>query len=196
ISPRHHLAAGAKLGAYEIVSFLGAGGMGEVYRARDHRLKRDVAIKILPGLSPHHAERLRRFDQEAEATAALNHPNILAIFDTGPHGCSPYLVTELLQGTSCRERLQAGKLPMQMAVYYALQIARGLAAAHGQDIIHRDIKPDNIFVTESDHVKILDFGLAKLAKPDENSDPLSLRTTPGAIVGTVRYMSPEQVRGE
>src|SRR5690242_13201582 len=156
------LSPGSKLGPYEIVAVLGAGGMGEVYRARDSRLGREVAIKILAAGSVGDPERLRRFEQEARATAALNHPNILAVFDIGSQGDSPYIVSELLDGETLRARLNAGPLPVRKAVEYALQTARGLAAAHDHGIVHRDLKPENLFITRDGHVKILDFGLAKL----------------------------------
>ena len=160
------LASGTKLGPYEILSALGAGGMGEVYRARDPRLGREVAIKVLPSGSAPDSERLRRFEQEARATAALNHPNILAVFDIGSQDNSPYIVSELLDGETLRERLNSGALPVRKAVEYALQISRGLAAAHDHGIFHRDLKPENIFITRDGHVKILDFGLAKLTMPE------------------------------
>jgi serine/threonine protein kinase len=156
------LAAGARLGPYEIVSLLGAGGMGEVYRGRDTRLGRDVAIKVLPGAASIDPERLARFEQEARATAALNHPNILALYDIGLHDGVPYLVTELLDGETLRERLTRGALPHRKAVEQATRIASGLAAAHEKGIAHRDLKPENVFVSADGHVKILDFGLAKL----------------------------------
>src|SRR5215469_87463 len=156
------LAPGSKLGPYEILAALGAGGMGEVYRARDPRLGREVAIKILPAGSVDDPERLRRFEQEARATAALNHPNILAVFDIGSQDNSPYIVSELLEGETLRARLIGGPLPLRKAVDYGLQIVRGLAAAHDHGIFHRDLKPENIFITRNGHVKILDFGLAEL----------------------------------
>jgi serine/threonine protein kinase len=162
--------AGTRLGPYEIVSPLGAGGMGEVYRARDTRLGRDVAIKVLPASMAHDPERLARFEQEARATAALNHPNILALYDIGtsaPTGAvsAPYLVAELLDGETLRDRLGRGALPQRRAIESATQIAAGLAAAHDRGIAHRDLKPENVFVTTDGHVKILDFGLAKLTGP-------------------------------
>jgi eukaryotic-like serine/threonine-protein kinase len=150
------IASGTKLGPYEIQSPLGAGGMGEVYRARDPRLGREVAIKILPSSPAPDPERLRRFEQEARATAALNHPNILAVFDIGSQDDAPYIVSELLEGSTLRARLTGGPLPVRKAVDYALQIVRGLAAAHDHGIFHRDLKPENIFITRDGHVKILD----------------------------------------
>ena len=151
------LSPGTKLGPYEIQSPLGAGGMGEVYRARDSRLKRDVAIKVLPqGLSID-GDRLRRFEQEALATAALNHPNILAVFDIGTSEGSPYVVSELLEGSTLREQLMRGRMPLRKAIDCAIQIARGLAAAHEKGIVHRDLKPENLFLTKDGRVKILDL---------------------------------------
>ncbi|HLX86450.1 MAG TPA: protein kinase [Terriglobales bacterium] len=197
-----NLASGTKLGPYEIVSLLGAGGMGEVYRARDSRLRRDVAIKVLPAALSEDADRLRRFEQEALATAALNHPNILAVFDIGTSEGSPYVVSELLEGETLRERLRGGTIPVRKALDYALQIAHGLAAAHEKGIIHRDLKPDNLFVTKDARIKILDFGLAKLTQADAGSHTSMTAThgTPegteaGLVMGTAGYMSPEQVRG-
>ena len=194
-----NLTSGTKLGPYEIVSLLGAGGMGEVYRARDSRLKRDVAVKVLPqGLSLD-ADRLRRFEQEALATAALNHPNILAVFDIGTHEGSPYVVSELLEGETLRERLRGGAIAVRKTLDYALQIAHGLAAAHEKGIIHRDLKPENLFLTKDGRVKILDFGLAKLTQTEpgvHSSLPtMTHATEAGLVMGTAGYMSPEQVRG-
>src|SRR6201986_3082720 len=155
--------AGTKLGPYEIQSQIGAGGMGEVYRARDWRLGRGGGIKVLPESFAKDAERLRRFEQESQAVAALNHPNILAIYDVGTRGGSPYLVSEFLEGESLRAVLEASPLPQRKAVEYAVQIANGLAAAHDKGIVHRDLKPDNLYVCRDGRVKILVFGLAKLA---------------------------------
>jgi len=197
------LPAGTKLGPYEIVGAVGAGGMGEVYRARDPRLGRDVALKILPESFARDAERLRRFEQEARAVAALNHPNVLAIFDIGMHDGKPYLVSELLEGENLRERLKREPIPQRKAVEYGSQIADGLAAAHDRGIVHRDLKPENIFLTASGRVKILDFGLAKLERPEESSSatatmasPGQMNTAAGMVIGTAAYMSPEQVRGQ
>src|SRR5450755_4322826 len=195
-----NLTCGTKLGPYEIVSLLGAGGMGEVYRARDSRLRRDVAIKVLPRELSLDADRMRRFEQEALATAALNHPNILAVFDIGTSEGSPYVVSELLEGETLRERLRSGALPTRKALDYALQIAHGLAAAHEKGIIHRDLKPDNLFVTKDGRLKILDFGLAKLTQPDTSAHTSMATVThaateAGLVMGTAGYMSPEQVRG-
>jgi serine/threonine protein kinase len=195
------LISGKKLGPYEIQSPLGAGGMGEVYRARDTRLGRDVAIKVLPEALANDADRLRRFEQEARAIAALNHPNILGIHDIGTHDGAPFLVSELLEGQTLREKLESGPLPVRRATEYALGIAQGLAAAHEKGIVHRDLKPENVFVTRDGRVKVLDFGLAKLVRPEESHEEIvvtltSPATLPGMVMGTVGYMSPEQVRGE
>jgi serine/threonine protein kinase len=193
------LTSGTKLGPYEIVSPLGAGGMGEVYRSRDPRLKREVAIKVLPQAFSLDADRLRRFEQEALATAALNHPNILAVFDLGTVEGSPYVVSELLEGETLRERLSSGSIAVRKALDYALQIAHGLAAAHEKGIIHRDLKPENLFVTKDGRVKILDFGLAKLTQAEPGTDtslPTATHGTEvGLVMGTAGYMSPEQARG-
>jgi serine/threonine protein kinase len=197
------LTSGIKLGPYEIVAPLGAGGMGEVYRARDTRLGRDVAIKVLPETFATDSERLRRFETEARTIATLNHPNILSIHDIGKHDGSPFLVSECLEGYSLRQELTRGALPVRRAVEYGTQIAQGLAAAHDKGIIHRDLKPENVFVTQDGRLKILDFGLAKLAKPEAAPDEgatleaaAALETFPGMVLGTVGYMSPEQVKGE
>jgi eukaryotic-like serine/threonine-protein kinase len=160
------LSSGTKLGPYEIQSLLGAGGMGEVYRARDGRLDRIVAIKVLPSSFSADRDRMQRFAQEARAAAALNHPNILSIFDIGDEHGSPYVVSELLEGETMRERLRNGPLSSRKAIDYGLQVARGLAAAHEKGIVHRDLKPENLFVTGDGRVKILDFGLAKLTRPE------------------------------
>jgi eukaryotic-like serine/threonine-protein kinase len=196
------LAPGVRLGVYDVLAPLGAGGMGEVYRARDPRLGREVAIKVLPSGFSTDPDRLHRFEQEARAAAALNHPNILAVYDIGSHDGVPYIVSELLQGKTLRDRLSDGAqaLPVRKAVEYTIQIARGLTAAHDKGIVHRDLKPDNAFVTTDERVKILDFGLAKLAKSEPGAAPGELPTAPpptevGAVLGTVGYMSPEQVRG-
>src|SRR5208337_2542542 len=194
------LTSGSKLGPYEIQSPLGAGGMGEVYRAKDTRLGRDVALKILPESFARETDRLRRFEQEARAVAALNHPNILAIHDIGQHEGSPYLVSELLEGESLGATLDRGALPQRKTIEYGVQITQGLAAAHEKGIVHRDLKPENIFVTKDGRIKILDFGLAKLAqKAGAGSDEVTLtseRTAAGVVMGTASYMAPEQVRGE
>lgn len=193
------LTSGIELGPYEILSPLGAGGMGEVYRARDNRLKRDVALKLLPAEYAADPERVRRFEQEAHACAALNHPNILAIHDIGSRAEAFYMVTELLEGETLRHRLNGGALPTRKAIEYSVQIAEGLAAAHEKGIIHRDLKPENIFVTRDGRVKILDFGLAKLAPAvpldDRTLGSDGVETDAGLVLGTLGYMSPEQVRG-
>ena len=197
------LTAGTKLGPYEIQSPLGAGGMGEVYRARDSRLDRIVAVKVLPSSLSADPDQLRRFEREARAVAALNHPNILAVHDIGTHEGAPYMVCELLEGETLRERLQGGVLSPRKAIEYAVQIAQGLAAAFDKGIIHRDLKPENIFLTKDGRVKILDFGLAKVARSGSEvngtiqtltSVDVSL-TEAGQVLGTAGYMSPEQVRG-
>ncbi|MDQ2979699.1 MAG: serine/threonine protein kinase, partial [Acidobacteriota bacterium] len=195
------LAPGSRLGPYEIVSPLGAGGMGEVYRARDTRLGREVAVKVLPPGFSGDADRLLRFEREARAASALNHPNILTVHDVGTQDGAPYVVSELLEGETLRERLSSGALTSRRAVDYATQIARGLAAAHEKGIVHRDLKPENLFVTKDGRVKILDFGLAKLTRPEmggpaTKAPTQTAGTEPGVILGTVGYMSPEQVRGE
>ena len=196
---RMPLSQGQIIDHYEILAPVGAGGMGEVYRARDTRLNRDVAIKVLPGVSSSDPERLRRFEQEAQAAAALNHPNIVAIYQLGTFEGSPYIVSELLDGETLRERLKRGPLPVRKVIEYGSQIARGLAAAHEKGIIHRDLKPENLFLTKDGQVKILDFGLAKLMqlKQLEFTKPAhEAQTIAGMLLGTVGYMSPEQVRGE
>ncbi len=195
------IASGARLGPYEILAPLGAGGMGEVYRARDPRLGRAVAIKVLPASFSQDADRLKRFEQEARAAGALNHPNITAVYDIGAHEGAPYVVSELLEGETLRARLASGSLPARKAVDYAIQIARGLSAAHEKGIVHRDLKPENLFVTRDGRVKILDFGLAKLVQPAEKGPQTELPTAtagtePGIVLGTIGYMSPEQVRGQ
>src|SRR5215471_16669607 len=194
------LSPGTKLGHYEILAPLGAGGMGEVYRARDPHLGRDVAIKVLPASFSRDPDRLRRFEQEARAAAALNHPNILAVYQMGTHEGAHYLVSELLEGSTLRDHLLRGPVPVRKAVDFAIQTAHGLAAAHDQGIVHRDLKPENLFVTKDGRIKILDFGLAKLIVVPHTSDAgtltLTERTEPGVILGTVGYMSPEQVRGQ
>jgi len=194
------LEPGTRLGGYEIESLLGAGGMGEVYRARDLRLRREVAIKVLPAIVSADPERLRRFEQEATAAAALSHPNILAVHQLGSHQGTSYLVSELLEGETLREQLRRKRVAFRRAIDYAIQITRGLVAAHEKGIVHRDLKPENLFITKDEQVKILDFGLAKLRQPQpglEHSAPtMGSETEPGTVMGTVGYMSPEQVRGQ
>ncbi|MFY9552042.1 MAG: protein kinase, partial [Thermoanaerobaculia bacterium] len=198
------LQTGARLGPYEILGQIGAGGMGEVYRAKDPRLGREVAIKVLPVSFSADADRLRRFEQEAKAAGVLNHPNITAVYDIGTSSSdgAPYVVQELLEGDTLRSVLAGGKLSARKAADYATQIAQGLSAAHEKGIVHRDLKPENLFVTKEGRVKILDFGLAKLtqaegAASDATSLPTETRgTEPGVVLGTLGYMSPEQVRGK
>ncbi len=190
--------AGTVLGTYEILGPLGSGGMGEVYRARDSKLNREVAVKVLPESFASDREALARFEREAHAVAALNHPNILSIFDFGSQEGIVFAVMELLEGASLREKLDAGPLPQRRAVETAIQIARGLAAAHEKGVIHRDLKPENVFLTDDGRVKILDFGLAKKLGPasaETNAPTTPAATEPGTVMGTVGYMSPEQVRG-
>jgi len=194
------LTSGTKLGPYEIQAPIGAGGMGEVYRARDSRLHRDVAIKVLPASFASDPDRLNRFAQESRATAALNHPNILSIFDIGSDNGKPYVVSELLHGETLRERLRSGALSYRKAIECAKHIADGLAAAHEKGIVHRDLKPENVFITEDGRVKILDFGLAKLTRPEADSSgdapTQQVETDAGTVMGAIGYMSPEQVRGK
>lgn len=194
------LNSGTKLGPYEIQAPIGAGGMGEVYRARDTRLNRDVAIKILPASFSADPDRLQRFAQESRAAAALNHPNILSIYDIGEANGAPYVVSELLEGETLRGRLRSGPLPSRKAMEYAQQIAKGLAAAHEKGIVHRDLKPENLFITGDGRVKILDFGLAKFTRPEldasDDAPTMQVATEAGTVLGTAGYMSPEQVRGK
>ena len=193
------LAAGASLGPYRIDGLIGAGGMGEVYRAHDSRIGRDVAIKVLPTEYAADAERLRRFEQEARASGALNHPNVLTLYDVGTAADRPYLVMELLDGETLRDRIGRGALTPPRACEVAADVARGLAAAHAKGIVHRDLKPENIMVTRDGRVKILDFGIAKLKAPvptpDGRTVTTPLRTLAETVMGTAGYMAPEQVRG-
>lgn len=195
------LTPNTKFGPYEIVSLIGVGGMGEVYRARDTKLGRDVAIKVLPAAFSADVDRLRRFEQEAQAVGALNHPNVLVIYHVETHEGAPYIVSELLEGETLRERMNGKSLPQRKAIDYALQTAHGLAAAHEKGIVHRDLKPENLFVTKDGRVKILDFGLAKLTGAADGTHSQTevptrrIDTDPGVVMGTLGYMSPEQLRG-
>ncbi len=197
----NRLSTGARVGPYEILGFLGSGGMGEVYRARDERLKREVAVKVLPAALSSDAHRMKRFEQEAHAAGRLNHPNIAAVYDVGSHDGVPYIVSEFLEGETLRARLARGSLPARKAVEFATQIAQGLAAAHEKGIVHRDLKPENLFLTKDGIVKILDFGLAKLTHGEEqgggptNAATATAVSEAGVVLGTLGYMSPEQVRG-
>ena len=201
------LAAGTKLGPYEILAAIGAGGMGEVYKAKDTRLDRLVAIKVLPEELAKNPDSLARFEREAKAVAALNHPNITGIFDIGRVDDTAYAVMELLEGESLRDRLLQGPLTPRKAIELAVQMAHGLAAAHDKGVIHRDLKPDNLWITTEGRLKILDFGLAKQMAPGGHgsqsflatqavSPGHVLNTGEGIILGTMGYMSPEQVRGD
>src|SRR5437867_10800325 len=194
------LTSGTKLGPYEIQSPLGAGGMGEVYRARDTRLDRSVAIKILPAAFSADCDRLDRFEQEARSASALNHPNIVTIYEVGQDGSTHYIAMELVEGKTLRELLVAGLLPIRKAIEIAAQVAEGLAKAHEAGIAHRDLKPENLMVSQDGFVKILDFGLAKLMSTSEElSDmctPSTSATRPGLLLGTLGYMSPEQASGD
>lgn len=194
------LLAGKTIGHYQIISFLGKGGMGEVYLARDTRLIREVAIKVLPSEYSTDTERLRRFEQEARVTSATNHPNILTVYDIGSYDGSPYIVEELLNGEDLHKALKREPIPLLRTLDYAQQIASGLAAAHAKGVVHRDLKPENLFVTADGFVKILDFGLAKLRPPESIHDSAALTqrkaTDPGMVMGTASYMSPEQARGQ
>lgn len=197
------LTAGEKLGPYEVLARIGAGGMGEVWSARDTRLGRDVAIKILTRTGSSDADRIRRFEVEMKAVGRLSHPNVLAVYDVGSHEGVPYLVSELLEGETLRDRLDRGPLPIKAVASTAVEIAQGLAAAHTAGVIHRDLKPENVFLTRDGRVKLLDFGLAKLVEQREpitfeglgEAETAARLTVSGIVVGTVRYMSPEQIRG-
>ena len=189
------LPSGSRLGPYEVDTLIGSGGMSAVYRARDMRLNRHVALKVLDSSLGAEADHLARFAQEARTTALLNHPNIVSVFDAGSDGGVPFVVTELLRGETLRVRIGRGPLPVRVAIGVALEIARGLAAAHSLDVVHRDLKPENVFITDDGRVKILDFGLAKCRHQPvcPNQDVASTR--PGMLLGTVGYMAPEQVLG-
>src|SRR3989440_6209511 len=194
------ITAGTKLGRYEIRSKIGEGGMGEVYRAFDPKINREVAIKILPATLSNDKDRLARFEQEAQAAGGLNHPNILVIHHIDTHDGAPYIVSELLEGETLRDRMGGVALAQRKAIDYALQTAHGLAVAHEKGIVHRDLKPENLFVTNDGRVKILDFGLAKLIQADgagggvSDAPTVTAGTEPGAVLGTMGYMAPEQVR--
>src|SRR5580704_13971932 len=192
--------SGKVIGHYRVLDKIGSGAMGEVFRARDERLGRDVAIKLIRPASSDNPDHLRRFELEARAAAALNHPNIVAIYDVGFSDGTPYIVCELLEGKTLRKLLAEGALPVRLAVEYSLQIVQGLIAAHDHRIVHRDLKPENLFVTTDGRVKILDFGVAKLQPAPEESgrsvEEMTTVTKSGAFVGTVAYMSPEQLRGK
>ena len=196
------LQADTTISHYRILAKIGEGGMGEVYRARDTKLGRDVAIKVLPAAYSADLERLRRFEQEAQAAGALNHPNILVIYHIDTNDGAPYIVSELLEGETLRERMGGKSLPQRKAIDYALQTAHGLAAAHEKGIVHRDLKPENLFITKDGRVKILDFGLAKLTGAGDGTQPQTevptrrIDTDPGVVMGTIGYMSPEQLRGK
>ena len=194
------LSAGTRLGPYEVIAPLGAGGMGEVYRARDTRLGRDVAIKVLPERLAEDAAALSRFEREAKILAALSHPNLLAIHDFGVEGSVTFAVTELLEGETLRSRLAEKTLPSREAVEIAAAIAEGLAAAHSRGVVHRDLKPENVFITSEGTVKILDFGLARKEEvvrsgEESHSPTLTRQTEPGTVMGTAGYMAPEQLSG-
>ena len=190
---------GQLIGHYRVLEKIGAGAMGEVFRARDERLQRDVALKPIRPASSDNPDHLRRFEQEARAAAALNHPNIVAIYDVGFEGTTPYIVAELLEGRTLRQRLGENPIPVRQAAEYALQIAQGMSAAHARNIVHRDLKPENLFLTNDDRIKILDFGVAKLqpsAEEQRSVENLPTVTKHGTVIGTVAYMSPEQLRGK
>ncbi|HEY6146853.1 MAG TPA: serine/threonine-protein kinase, partial [Thermoanaerobaculia bacterium] len=195
------LPPGTRLGSYEVLSALGAGGMGEVYRARDTRLSREIAIKVLPEEISSDPSRLRRFEKEARAASALNHPNIVTVHEIGREGSVDFLVMELVAGKTLRDLLLSGALPVRKLLPIAAQIGDGLAAAHEAGIVHRDLKPENVMITSAGLVKILDFGLAKRTSTGSGSDeasrlPTETGTSPGMILGTVGYMSPEQAVGQ
>jgi serine/threonine protein kinase len=190
------IAKGTRIGRYEVLSLLGAGGMGEVYRARDLQLGREVAIKIITPTTSADPTAVDRFEREARAAAALSHPSIIAVHDIGTHEGSPFLVTELLEGETLRARIARGALDVRAGLDIAIQLAHGLAAAHARGIVHRDFKPDNVFLTTAGTAKILDFGLAKLSRPGQPAEievTTEQLTQPGVVLGTVGYMSPEQV---
>ena len=194
------LAPGSPVGPYEIVDLVGSGGMGEVYRARDPRLGRSVAIKVLPERFARSTDRLRRFEREARAAGALTHPGILTVFDVGTHDGMPYIVTELLDGETLRTALRTQRFGVRQSVVWAIEVARALACAHDAGILHRDLKPENLFLTRDGRVKILDFGIAKLFQPEggtaRDAETATRETLDGGVAGTAAYMSPEQIRDE
>jgi serine/threonine protein kinase len=194
------LLAGSRIGPYELLELLGTGGMGEVYRARDPRLGREVAIKVLPERFAHSADRVARFEREARAAGSLSHPNVLTVFDVGSQDGIHYLVSELLEGETMQAFLRFERPSLRQSLLLALEVARGLACAHQAGILHRDLKPENLFLTRAGPLKILDFGLAKLVQPDDGASPLSRTVTrdtdTGGLLGTAAYMSPEQIRDE
>jgi serine/threonine protein kinase len=200
-----HLSPGEQVGPYEIIAQLGKGGMGEVYRARDGRLRREVALKLVSEADSNDDESLRRFLRETHVVASLNHPNIVAIHDTGAHKGVPYAVTELLQGETLAERMRGGPIAEKRATEIACQVADGLAAAHARGVVHRDVKPENIFLTNDGRAKILDFGIARIERPNTGASLLGLGpsssrsmsgTSGNVLVGTAGYISPEQIRGK
>src|SRR5437016_9195457 len=196
------IAAGTRLGRYEIRAKIGEGGMGEVYRAYDTTMHREVAIKVLPAALSADKDRLARFEQEAQTAGALNHPNVLVIYHIDTHDGAPYIVSELLEGETLRERMGGVVLPQRKAIDFALQTANGLAAAHEKGIVHRDLKPENVFITKDGRIKILDFGLAKLTGAGDGTQSQTeiptrkVNTDPGIVMGTMGYMSPEQLKGQ
>jgi serine/threonine protein kinase len=194
LAAEKQMVVGSMVGPYRIVRAIGAGGMGEVFLAQDTRLRRQIALKILPMEFAADSQRVLRFEQEARAASALDHPNVLIIHDAGVHNGIPYIASEFLQSETLRDRLNRGKIPLTKALDYAQQMARALAAAHDSGIIHRDLKPENLFITVEGRLKILDFFVAKLIEP--SPDQTSTLTVPGVVIGTAGYLSPEQVRGQ
>jgi eukaryotic-like serine/threonine-protein kinase len=189
------ISTGSQVGPYEVQDLIGRGAMGEVYRAHDPRLKRDVALKVLTPRLMADATHLARFADEARTTALMNHPNIVTVHDVGLHDGVPFVVSELLDGQTLRARINDGPPPLRLAVRYGYEIARGLVAAHRRGVVHRDLKPENVFITRDGRVKILDFGLAKCCEPSNSAPDSTISTTPGVVIGTIGYASPEQVRG-
>src|SRR6478609_4223403 len=191
------LSPGTRVGAYEVLGPLGAGGMGEVYRARDTRLGREVALKVLPEEVSLDRDRLARFEQEARSASALNHPNIVTVYEVGQLDATPFIAMELVDGKTLRELCVSGPMPIRRVLAVAAQTADGLAKAHSAGIVHRDLKPENLMVSRDGFVKILDFGVAKLAPAPgaETLDTRPMQTLPGTVMGTLEYMSPEQASG-